>query len=730
MNKTKYLGISLALAATLASCSTNDFDTAPAINGNGMITAYTPQSGESTRTAYEADDSNLKVTWSASDENMYTINAATDGWTAGQLKQVSVAENGTSANFNAYDIDGTKQVGYKAGKLFAFYPQNTAVASSFQNITSDGTTATVPLSLTGQSGKLTDLHNYDYMTATSIVSADNNVDALQMKHEIAVLHINKGIKTLVENGTISKVVVSATGLKTAGTMTITRNGSDITTAVAGTGSDASLTINNCSYKVENNQLADDIYLAILPGTMSNLTMKLTIDGNDFDYVYQGNVSDFQAGKVYNWSPTVDPGVMYFTIKTTSSKKDFTIPFATSGTCPAQIVVNWGDGSSTTVNKGASLGTTTFKHTYASNNKSYRITVNSAEKDVTKQQVPEFNFGKYPTNTSEKSNRNENGELLYSVDSPVLYSGVTSLASMFYGAENLTSVSEATFALYPDVTSMNNVFGAYKSGKLASIPANLFVNNTKVTSFSWAFGYQTNLTTIPAALFDKNTQVTTFASTFRSCTSLSSIPSGLFDKNTAVTTFQSTFRYCTSLSSIPSGLFDKNTAVTTFNAVFRDCTSLVSVPAHLFDANKEVTDFESTFDTCTKLASLPEGLFAKNTKATTFKYIFYDCSALKYNANIFIDEEFPKNKRFANTDAYINFENMFWVDNPTTTAGGTLPDLWNYTYKKGYGWTVSGSSSSGYKAPINMYYRNIYSNANISAFWYSSTASRDSNFKAL
>ena len=134
MNKIKYLGI--ALAATLASCSTNDFDTAPAINGNGMITAYTPQSGESTRTAYEADGSNLKVTWSAADENMYTINASAEGWTAGQLKQVSATENGASANFNAYDIDGTKQVGYKAGKLFAFYPQNTTVASSFTSLSS------------------------------------------------------------------------------------------------------------------------------------------------------------------------------------------------------------------------------------------------------------------------------------------------------------------------------------------------------------------------------------------------------------------------------------------------------------------------------------------------------------------------------------------------------------------------------------------------------------------
>lgn len=644
MNKIKYLGV--ALAATLAACSTNDFDSAPAVNGNGMITAYTPQSGESTRTSYEADGSNLKVTWNASNENMYTINAATDGWTAGQLKQVSASENGNAANFNAYDIAGSKQVGYKAGKLFAFYPQNTTVANSFNSLSAEGTSVSVPLSLTGQTGKLADLHNYDYMTATSTVSADNKVGDLQMNHEIAVLHINKGIKTLVENGTISKVVVSAKGMKTAGTMTITRDGSDITSTVAGTGSDANLTISNCSYAVKNNQLDDDIYLAILPGTMTDLKMKLTIDGNDFDYIYQGTVTDFQAGKVYNWSPTVDPGVMYFTIKTTASSKDFTIPFATSGTCPAQIVVNWGDGSSTTVNEGQNLSTTTFKHSYSSYNTAYRITVNSAQKDVTKVQVPEFNFGKYPSNTSNNSNKNKNGELLYSVDSPVLYSGVTSLASMFYGTDNLTSVSGSTFTLYPDVTSMNNVFGAYSNGKLANIPADLFANNTKVTNFSWSFGYQTKLTTIPAGLFDKNVNVASFGSIFNNCTAL---------------------------VTVPAGLFDKNINVTNMNRVFRACKSLQSIP---------------------------KGIFAKNIKVTNFVAVFAHDIKLKLNSEIFIDDTYTKTNRFTHVSSMIDFMWAFqnvgldYLDNGQD--GGEMPDLWNYTYtSSGVGVTTKGNAVYNY-----------------------------------
>ena len=315
MNKIKYLGI--ALAATLASCSTNDFDTAPAINGNGMITAYTPQSGESTRTAYEADGSNLKVTWSASDENMYTINAATDGWTAGQLKQVSAAENGASANFNAYDIDGTKQVGYKAGKLFAFYPQNTTVASSFTSLSSDGTTATIPLSLTGQSGKLTDLHSYDYMTATADVSvnADNEatVGALNMNHEIAVLHIAQGSEVSLTSGSVTKIELSATsGFCGSGTMTITRNGSTISSNV--TGATGTITING-NFAVADNKLSDDVYVAILPtASFSGLKAKFTYSNGDaYTYNYTGKTNKFEKGKVYNWSPEIAAADKEFTL---------------------------------------------------------------------------------------------------------------------------------------------------------------------------------------------------------------------------------------------------------------------------------------------------------------------------------------------------------------------------------------------------------------------------------
>lgn len=685
MNKNNYkiMGATLALAAAFTACSNNDFESAPAINGNGMITAIAPQGGNvNTRTAYNQEGSDLKVTWNASGEDMYTINATADGWTAGQLKQVNGTSGSTSANFYAYDATASKRVSLNAGTLFAFYPQSSTIADKFTSLSSDGTSVSVPLTLDGQSGKLEDLQKYDYMTATSEVTEDNgaiSVAPLQMKHEIAVLHINKGIQTLVENGTISKVVVSATGMKSASTMTITRNGSDITTSVTGTGSDASIAINNCNYTVSGNQLADDIYLAILPATMTNLTMKLTIGGNDFDYIYQGTNTNFEAGKIYNWSPTVDPGVMYFTIKTTASLKDFTIPFATSGTCPAQIVVNWGDGSSTTVNEGQSLNASTFKHSYSSYNTTYRITVNSAQKDVTKAQIPEFNFGKYPDNAIDSDDgQNKNGELLYSVDSKVLYSGATSLEDMFYGTDNLVKISKETLWAYPNVTSLNDVFGSYNEGKLSEIPEELFKYNTKVTDFAYAFYKQKQITTVPAGLFEYNTNATTFKNTFRNCENLKTLPEGLFAKNT------------------------------------------------------NATSFYATFYSCTVLETLPKGLFAKNLKVTIFAHTFHNCYKLKLNKYIFISTDNEAQTRFKSVSTVIRFDNVFAQVGNNITDGnyGTCPDLWNYTYSSaGYGWKYDASTGNYTYPFVNAnYWENNASSLGLGKGWAKAEAG-DSNWHA-
>lgn len=322
MNKNNYkiMGATLALAAALTACSNNDFESAPAINGNGMITALAPQgSNISTRTAYNQEGSDLKVTWNASGEDMYTINATADGWTVGQLKQVNGTSGSTSANFYAYDATASKRVSLNAGTLFALYPQNSNITDKFTSLSSDGASVSVPLTLDGQSGKLEDLQKYDYMTATSTVSTANgetNVEALQMNHEIAVLHLGKGIEVSMASGSVTKIELSATnGLYGSGTMTISRNGSDISSSVSGT--TGTITVNG-NFAVEDSKLAEDIYVAVLPSSFNGLKAKFTYsNGDSYTYAYNGSTTQFAKGKMYNWTPEIAAEDKEFTLGTIS-----------------------------------------------------------------------------------------------------------------------------------------------------------------------------------------------------------------------------------------------------------------------------------------------------------------------------------------------------------------------------------------------------------------------------
>ena len=64
-----------------------------------------------------------------------------------------------------------------------------------------------------------------------------------------------------------------------------------------------------------------------------------------------------------------------------------------------------------------------------------------------------------------------------------------------------------------------MWSVFNSTPITSIPAGLFDNNTKVTSFGYAFFNCINLTTVPAGLFAKNTLATNFSYTFQDCTKL-------------------------------------------------------------------------------------------------------------------------------------------------------------------------------------------------------------------
>ena len=79
---------------------------------------------------------------------------------------------------------------------------------------------------------------------------------------------------------------------------------------------------------------------------------------------------------------------------------------------------------------------------------------------------------------------------------------------------------------------------YNNNSLSgTIPPTLFANCTKLTHLAYAFYRCSNLTgAIPEDLFANCPEVTSFAYAFQICSKLTTIPAGLFRNNTKVTTF--------------------------------------------------------------------------------------------------------------------------------------------------------------------------------------------------
>lgn len=245
----------------------------------------------------------------------------------------------------------------------------------------------------------------------------------------------------------------------------------------------------------------------------------------------------------------------FTIVTGGANTQFELPLTSPSGKQPNIVVDWGDGSSTTTITSA-LSSNRF-HTYSVAG-TYQIIVNGY--------CPGFNVD---NNTSYKG-------LYRSVDD---WGQVEFEQIDFYGCSNLTTIPA-------DVS--NN--------------ATLNEGLNTVLRFNSTFR-QTGITIIPAGLFDYASNVTSFVNTFVFCTGFSSIPSGLFDNNTNVTSFSGTFNACLSLTSIPNNLFDNNTQVVNFESVFRNCRAITAIPSNFFTNNQSVTTFANAFNMATTANSL-------------------------------------------------------------------------------------------------------------------------------
>jgi hypothetical protein len=227
----------------------------------------------------------------------------------------------------------------------------------------------------------------------------------------------------------------------------------------------------------------------------------------------------------------------FKVTTTTANTVFTCPLTDFGGLTPNLVINWGDGSSSPVITASN--SVNRVHTYVSAG-TYTVTISGT--------MPGFQV-------------NNNTSIRNLITELVQWGTVGLRTINFYGCVNLTAI--------PGSTSLSGV-GGY-TGLIDVLNFSNFMNGTRITA-------------IPSDIFDYSPNATIFASAFATISTLTTVPSGLFDNVPSAVSFASCFFACTALTSVPSTLFDQNINVTTFSSTFRNCRALTNVLQFTFNTN--------------------------------------------------------------------------------------------------------------------------------------------------
>lgn len=239
---------------------------------------------------------------------------------------------------------------------------------------------------------------------------------------------------------------------------------------------------------------------------------------------------------------------------------------------------------------------------------------------------------------------------------------TTWINAFLNCSKLTAFGNNMFGGCSGTTSFNTCFNGC-SGITSPIPADLFKDCIGATGFSSTFYLCSGLTgSIPAGLFKGKLNVTTFQSCFQSSGVTGSIPVDLFQGCTKVTNMIQVFYNSKVNGVIPAGLFNDCTEVTSFATCFRQ-TQITGIGAGLFDKCTKATDCSSVFYTITTLNSIPDYLFKNQNLVTTFANCFY--------LNTGVTHAMPQNLFSPTLPNGVTFQNALRMANIT----GSAPALW-------------------------------------------------------
>lgn len=312
--KTKHLLATAACMAAIAMAATScNNDELPDNNNPGnqtatdnatfTITASTPAEKPTTRLEYKegvSGTSGLEVKWAKGEEAFVALNVSKGRDTKG-IKGIKTetAESSKTATFAVHDLSG-RPATLEAGTLHALYPAKDSYNGSFEKVYQD-----ILLPLTGQSGKLVDMHNFDYMTADAIIT-DNPAEApnLSFKRRVAILRLS-GLTFQGATSGSATISVSGTGLKTEGRLWLT--GYANTTTLEPFGDDGAITTTSTFAIGSDGKLTENVYICFFPptGSISNLKITATVGDNSYEYSYAGTVgtasNPFEEGYMYTLS---------------------------------------------------------------------------------------------------------------------------------------------------------------------------------------------------------------------------------------------------------------------------------------------------------------------------------------------------------------------------------------------------------------------------------------------
>lgn len=315
-----------ALVMTMSSCSNEELtedNGQPEMKGISSVTLETPQNGPSTRLEYNIDNitNGLGVKWKAGydpknekTEKGVCINAAHSLLYGTVFVRTDDGGAASKAVFSFYTPDLTSLRHVYSGSIGLLYPYKKDYAGTFDvNGSSDNSIGT-SLTLSGQSGRLADVENFDYMTAMAAVSSDMETDAglnIVFKHRIAIMRL---IGLTFPDGigsTATNVSISGTGLMTDAKLTFTKGANNTLTQSLELGITEGAITTTGSFNITNHVL-EDVYICFFPGNayvsgtykITDLKVTATVGSDTYEYDYGNDttvptkVTKFKEGKMY------------------------------------------------------------------------------------------------------------------------------------------------------------------------------------------------------------------------------------------------------------------------------------------------------------------------------------------------------------------------------------------------------------------------------------------------